>query len=271
MLTDVIDDLACAVCGADVSLAGGAARCRAGHSFDVARQGYVSMLGGHRRSTGDTAQMVAARERFLSAGHFGPLRDAVVAAAISGSAEGCVVEVGAGTGHYLAAVLDALPERHGIALDASTAASRRAARRHPRAGAVACDAWERLPVRTGAAAVVLNVFAPRNGPEMRRVLAPTGTLVVATPTQRHLQELVERLGLLRVDETKERRVEDALGSWFHQLRSVAVEHEMRLGPGDVSDVVAMGPSAHHVAPPERLPEALTVTCSVRVSTFAARP
>ncbi len=271
MLTDVIEDLACAVCGADVSLAGGAVRCRSGHSFDVARQGYVSMLAGHRRASGDTPGMVAARERFLSAGHFGPLRDAVVAAAASVAAQETVVDVGAGTGHYLAAVLDALPQRRAIALDASTAAMRRAARCHPRAGAVACDVWERLPVRTGAAALVLNVFAPRNGAEMRRVLGPSGVLVVATPTQRHLQELVERLGLLRVDETKEQRVEHALGSWFHASRSVLVEHELHLGPRAVADVVAMGPSAHHVAPPEGLPEAITVTCSVRVSTFDARP
>lgn len=271
MLTDVVDDLACAVCGADTTLAGGAVRCRAGHSFDVARQGYVSMLAGHRGASGDAPEMVAARDRFLSGGNFGPVRDAVVAAATQVRAEGCVVDVGAGTGDYLAAVLDALPERRGIALDASTAASRRAARCHPRAGAVACDAWERLPVRTGAAAVVLNVFAPRNGAEMSRVLAPGGALVVATPTQRHLHELVERLGLLRVDESKAQRVEDALGPWFGESGSVLVEHAMQLGPADVADVVAMGPSAHHVAPPEGLPDELDVTCSVKVTTFVASP
>lgn len=270
VLTDVIEDLACATCGADVTLVEGAVRCREGHSFDVARHGYVSMAGGRRRAAGDTPEMVAARERFLSAGHFGPLREAVVASAAPGVA-GCVVDAGAGTGHYLAAVLDAHSDRRGIALDASTAACRCASRCHPRAGAVACDVWERLPVRTGAAAVVLNVFAPRNGAEMHRVLAPGGTLIVATPTRRHLRELVERLGLLRVDASKEQRVEDALGPWFQESGSVLVEHDMHLSAADVADVVAMGPSAHHVAAPEGLPAELGVTCSVKVSTFAARP
>lgn len=271
MLTDVIDDLACAVCGVAVALRDDAVRCEAGHSFDVARQGYVSMLPGRRSSPGDSPQMVAARERFLAAGHFGPLAEAIVSSAAAVAGAGCVVDAGAGTGHYLGRVLDALPGRHGIALDASAAASRRAARCHARAGAVACDAWARWPVRTGAAGVVLNVFAPRNGEEARRALGAGGAIVVATPTPRHLEELVARFGLLQVDEAKEQRVESALGEWFRESGSHVVEHGMRLRAGEAADVVAMGPSAHHVAAPAGLPDELEVTCSVRVSTFVVRP
>lgn len=272
VLSDVIDDLVCPSCGRAVELAATAVRCPEGHSFDVARQGYVSMLSGRRPPSGDTPEMVAARERFLAGGHFAPLRDAVVEAAVAVDAPGCVVDAGAGTGHYLTAVLDALPDGRGIALDSSATALRRAARCHPRAGAVACDVWAGLPVRSGAAGVLLNVFAPRNGTDMRRVLAPGGAIVVAAPTGRHLHELVESLGLLRVDESKEQRVSDALEPSFVEAESTLVEHTMTLRPAEVADVVAMGPSAHHVAAaPEDLPVETVVTCSVRVSTFVARP
>ena len=128
---------------------------------------------------GDTAAMVQARADFLAAGHFAGLAaevadtaaEALAAAAADGAGAGCVVESGAGTGYYLARVLDALPGRVGIALDRSRYALRRAARAHERIGAVACDVWRRLPVTATAAALALDVFAPRNGAELRRILS----------------------------------------------------------------------------------------------------
>ena len=45
---------------------GGALRCAAGHSFDIARQGYVNLVPGRA----DTPEMVEARDAFLRAGHF---------------------------------------------------------------------------------------------------------------------------------------------------------------------------------------------------------
>ncbi|HEX2196693.1 MAG TPA: methyltransferase domain-containing protein [Actinomycetota bacterium] len=271
MLADVVDDLVCSLCGAEVSLDGRTVRCSAGHSFDVARHGYVSMLVGRGPRTGDTAEMVGARRRFLGAGHYSPLRDAVVAAC-AGAPPGCVVDVGAGTGYYLAAVLTAPPDRTGIALDSSPAALRVAARCHSRVGAVACDAWSGLPVRTSAAGVVLNVFAPRNGAEMHRVLAPDGVLVVVTPTDAHLRELVAAPGLVSVDAAKERRVEEALGPWFDETSSVVVDHEMSLSRAEACDALAMGPSARHVVPdPAALPERVRVRASARVTTYCPRP
>ena len=60
----------------------------------------------------------------------------------------------------------------GLAFDVTKPALRRAARAHPRVGAVLADTWGPLPLADGSADVLLNVFAPRNGPEMRRVLRP---------------------------------------------------------------------------------------------------
>jgi 23S rRNA (guanine745-N1)-methyltransferase len=127
-----------------------------------------------------------------------------------------------------------------------------------------------LPVRAAAAGVVLDVFAPRNGSEMRRVLGPGGALVVATPTGRHLEELVRTLGLVTVDEDKRRRVEEALGPWFGAVSSELVEFEVQLRRDEVRDLVAMGPSARHVVPDlDARPEPASVTVSVEVTAYAA--
>jgi len=53
------------------STGGGALACALGHSFDVAKEGHVNlMVGRGSRATGDTAEMLAARRRFLDAGHY---------------------------------------------------------------------------------------------------------------------------------------------------------------------------------------------------------
>ncbi|MDX6556281.1 MAG: rRNA (guanine745-N1)-methyltransferase [Miltoncostaeaceae bacterium] len=271
----VVALVACAICGGPLAEAGGTLRCPAGHAFDVARQGYASLLPGDAPPGGDTAAMVAAREAFLSAGHYAPLAEAVAAAAVAASngVPGAVVEVGAGPGAQLAMVLDRLPDRIGLAVDRSAAACRRAARAHPRMGAVVADVWRGIPVRDDAAAVVIDVFAPRNGAEMRRILHAGGALVVASPTPRHLAELVEPLGLLEVDDRKEERIEAALGSGWRREAAVEVEARLALPHADVELLVAMGPSAWHARGDEMaeriraLPDPAPTTLSATVATY----
>lgn len=277
MLADVIGCLACPHCGGELALEERTAGCDAGHSFDIARQGYVSLLPGDAHTgTADTAAMVAAREAFLAAGHFEPLAGAIAAAVadalVDGSA-GCAAEVGAGTGYYLARVLDALPGRVGIALDISRYALRRAARAHPRMGAVACDVWRGLPLRSGSVAALVNVFAPRNPAEFARVLAPGGALVIATPEPDHLAELVDALGLLDVEPGKAERLAEAFAVGFEHVRTVHVREPLPLTHADAAALAAMGPSAHHAGPDTQrahladLPEPVRTRLSVTVTAY----
>jgi 23S rRNA (guanine745-N1)-methyltransferase len=246
-------------------------RCSSGHVFDVARQGYVNLLAGKATVTGDNAAMVAARDEFLSAGHYAPI---VAATAAASAGDGCVLDLGAGTGHYLAAVLDASPDRVGVALEIAKPALRRAARAYPRLGAVGADTWGRLPVRDGAISVALNVFAPRNAAEIARVLAPGGRLVVVSPTPAHLGELVSALDLLTVGEDKAARVSASLPGFVESTQDKC-EFAMSLTQEEVVALVGMGPSAWHVdvaalrARSTALPA--RVTASVTVTTYVREP
>ena len=117
--------------------------------------------------------------------------------------------------------------------------------------AVVCDAWQALPVADGVAALVLDVFAPRNPPEFRRVLRPGGKLLVVTPTARHLSELVTGLGLLSVDERKPERLEQALGADF-----VLLEQDRTRGAADAAGL----PKSRRSRPWARAP----VICDLRI-------
>ena len=287
MLQDVAAFLACPVCGEELALSDGMLACGNRHSFDVARQGYVNLLPGRARPhTADTTEMLEARATFLASGRYSPIADAVADAAAcalgdpAGAGgdviEGCVVDAGAGPGYYLARVLDTLPDRAGLAFDISAHAARRAARTHERIASIVCDTWKRLPIRSDAAALVLDVFSPRNAEEFARILAPRGGLIVVTPAAGHQGEIVGVLGLVSVDERKDERLEDSLGGLFDLEAQTPVEFEMPLSHAEVATLVAMGPSSRHVSPEDlaqrlsRLPEPLVVTASVRVRTYRVR-
>jgi 23S rRNA (guanine745-N1)-methyltransferase len=271
--------LACPVCGADLAALPGdrGLGCAAGHSFDRARQGQVTLLApGARAPSGDSAAMVADRAGFLAAGHYAGVTTALAAAvrADGDRPPATLLDLGGGTGQHLAAVLEGLPGAVGVVLDSSRYAARRAARAHPRAMAVVADAWQRLPVRDAAVDRLLIVFAPRNGAETARVLRPDGRLVVVTPAPDHLHELVGPLELLRVDPDKPARLAASLEPHLERVASAAHREVLSLDRAAVLALVGMGPHARHRARDAvatalaALPEPMAVTVSVEVATYA---
>ncbi|MEX3562466.1 methyltransferase domain-containing protein [Corynebacterium phoceense] len=280
MLADVIDLLADPVDGTPLAGADDCARlvAESGHSYDVAKQGYVTLApGAGLKHKGDDAAMVEARETYLSRGHFAPFVEAVTGAVqdvvdlAPEEHSPALLEVGAGTGYYLAHTLDSLDGARGVGLDISTHAAKHLAKAHPRIGAVVADAWERLPLRDGAIDAISVVFAPRNPAEFQRVLAPHGQVVVLTPAAGHLDELRAPLGILGVEEGKvERMYEQAKGYLEQAADPVDISFPIVLDKASIIAQVGMSPSARHISAEQlaermaSLPESITVTARARL-------
>ncbi|MEW2398075.1 putative RNA methyltransferase [Streptomyces sp. NPDC046862] len=277
MREEAVRYLRCPHCSDAMTMADGTLRCSLKHSFDVAKQGYVNLLRGAARFSADTADMVTDRADFLAAGHYAPIAESLAALAresapVSGD-PGCVVDIGGGTGYYHARVVSELSGREGILLDISKFAARRAARAHPRISAVVADAWDRLPFGDRSASVVLNVFAPRNPAELRRVLRREGVLLVVTPRPDHLRELVDALGLMRVDEQKDERLADQFAGHFTEVARQGLHSTMALDHKALPQLVGMGPNAWHQQGGQLaqrvslLPEPCDVTLSVTLTAY----
>ena len=302
--------LLCPVCRNALRFGGGGARtlvCGAGHSFDAARQGYFNFLVGKGTVfEADSADMVAARFDFLSAGHYQRLADAIADLAAptlmdAPAGRPVVLDAGTGTGHYLRAVLDrvaldragpdlAVPRESAdgvsgegvsadgvsaaaIGLDISKFALRRAARMNPEALTVVGDVWQPLPVAENAVDVVTVVFAPRNAPEFARVLRPGGRLVVVTPRPGHLEEVAGLSGMLGIEPAKDERLAASLGEHFAPGETRDLDLALTLSPRDVANLAYMGPAGHHLdraalaALEAALPDRTSVSARFRISVF----
>ena len=254
---EAVSLLACPVCACPLRLGEGFLACPRGHSFDVAREGYVNLLAPQHRTRnidGDRAEMVQARGRFHDAGHFGPLSDALgeavahrLAARVA-TGPAVVLEVGCGDGYYLGGVSRALVPSYGAVIlgtDLSKSAVRTAARSHPGAAFFVADLNQRIYLQDAVVSVLLDVFSPRNPAEFDRVLEPGGTVMVVIPGPDHFASVRAAHALLDIQPEKERLLVERFAERF----SVVGRHELRypldLGPNDIRDFVAMGPSSWH--------------------------
>ena len=231
---------------------------------------------GVRHAFGDDPGMVAARVNVEQAGHFEPLTAALVetAGGVADAGVSLVLDVGAGTGHHLAEVLGALPQARGVALDASRSAARWAARTHQSLAAVRGDVWRQIPLGDRTVDLALNVFAPRNGPELGRVVRPGGTVLSVTPASTHLHELAA-LHSMRIDPDKTARLRRALGPWFHPISVRTITWTVRVTREQAAIVLCMGPAARHLRPDfdRRLAafgESIPVTAATQLRMFRRR-
>jgi 23S rRNA (guanine745-N1)-methyltransferase len=177
--------------------------CEKGHSFDVARSGYVNLLQPQDRRSkqpGDAAQAVAARRRLHDRGVTAPLLEGI-AEMLGAAAEDSVLDAGCGEGYYLGQ----LARRFGFAghgVDISIPAVDLAARRYPECEWIVANADRAIPYVSGSFSAVLSITARMNSPEFRRVLRDGGRLLVAIPAPDDLIE-VRGEGRDRVERTVE--------------------------------------------------------------------
>jgi 23S rRNA (guanine745-N1)-methyltransferase len=190
--------LACSVRGCQLPLEPqpGVFACARGHSYDVARAGYLNLLQPQDRKSriaGDPPPAVDARARLLDAGIGMQLLESVAAAAPRIAAltpASVAADLGCGTGHLLRLV----HERSGaatIGIDLSARAIELASRRAPHLQWVVANADRRLPLLDGSIDLLMSIHARRNPGDAARVIAANGALLVAIPAHDDLVELRE--------------------------------------------------------------------------------
>jgi 23S rRNA (guanine745-N1)-methyltransferase len=204
--------------------------CEAGHSYDVARSGYVNLLqpqDRRSRAAGDPISAIDARSSLLAADVGRRVIEAIVNR-VSGLELGpdpVIVDLGCGSGDALAAATET---GTGIGIDLSTAAIDRAARRFPAHMWVVANADRRLPLLDHSVDLVLSVHGRRNPPETGRVLSAGRYHLVAVPAPDDLIELRELVQGTRLERDRAEAVLAEHAGRFHLLDRVVVRQTLDL-------------------------------------------
>jgi 23S rRNA (guanine745-N1)-methyltransferase len=206
--------------------------CPRGHSFDVARSGYVNLLqpqDSKSRNPGDTAAAVTARRRLHDRGVTAPLLQAIADVAAPARSD-TILDAGCGDGFYLAS-LAGLSGAEGLGIDISIPAIDAAARRYPECAWLVANADRFIPCHDGAFSLVTSITARMNPAEFNRVLRPDGRLLIALPAPYDIAEIrgegrdAPHFGLISQTRTTTHAdldaagVEDVLHAIYRPMRS----------------------------------------------------
>jgi 23S rRNA (guanine745-N1)-methyltransferase len=206
--------------------------CARGHSFDIARSGYVNLLqpqDSRSRAPGDSAAAVAARRRLHDTGVTEPLARGIREIAGASSVDS-VLDVGCGDGFYLGSVTRAAGCA-GSGVDIALAAVDAAARRNTECQWVVANADRFVPWSEKSFSVVMSITGRMNPAEFGRVLREDGRLLVALPSP---EDLIELRGAGR-DRTQ--RTVEEFGGQFRLVRHERVTTTSELDAASVEDVL----------------------------------
>ena len=180
-------ELICPLCENDLSKTDKTYLCTHGHSFDIARQGYVNLLTvqqKHSLAPGDTREQVLSRRSFLEEGHYAPICQALIEAAKALEITGPILDIGCGEGYYSSRLAEALSAEL-TGLDISKEAVRCAAAKYKNALWITATAAH-IPVKSESVGLLTSLFALTLPEEFHRVLKKGGYYFQVLAAQDHL-------------------------------------------------------------------------------------
>lgn len=176
--------------------------CLNGHSFDVARRGYVNLLPVQQRRSknpGDSKEMVLARTAFLAGGAYAPIADRLNELThelvdVHHGKELCLLDAGCGEGYYLEHLLQSLRQKpvHRdvalIGLDISKPAIMAAVKRSKQITWLIASNRQ-PPLLPGSVDVIFCLFGFPVYDSFKGLLRPGGKIILVESGPEHLLEL----------------------------------------------------------------------------------
>ncbi|MDC4784343.1 putative RNA methyltransferase [Acinetobacter baumannii] len=265
-------NLMCPVCRQRLELVSKTWRCEQGHSYDIAKQGYVNLhvvQHKHSKNPGDTPESIDARRAFLQGGYYQPLQQAIVHLLKDLKAK-MVLDIGCGEGYYTSTMQQVVEQCIGV--DIAKNAVQRAAKLNDKVTWVV-GTGATLPVIDQSMDVCTSLFSPIPQTEILRVLKDDGYLIVVTPATDHLYAMREALFEQVNPHTPQKFVEQ-LQDLFELKEQQVIDAPLVLDQQALKNLIAMTPYAYKASPERRMQleqkAHLQVTASFQIYLFQKR-
>ncbi len=187
----------CPLCSSEMKLIDSKSLiCNNNHCYDLAKQGYVNMLS-HALKTKYDRQMFASRRIICRKGLFDPMinkiKNLIIAGALSRGEQLKILDAGCGEGSHLAMILEKVTQNSGTAplgvgLDISKEAIIMASKEYKNIIWCVGD-LAGAPFAGGCFDFILNILAPANYAEFKRMISPYGRVIKVIPGRDYLKEL----------------------------------------------------------------------------------
>ena len=236
--------LRCPVCGGKLDRVERSYRCESGHSFDIARQGYVNLLPvqqKHSAQPGDTKEQVNARRAFLEGDFYFPIVKTLQELVAKYGCPGPVLDAGCGEGYYSSRLAHAMGAQL-IGLDISKEAVRAAAGRYKDALWL-CASAAHLPVEDHSIGLLTSLFAMTAPEEFRRALRPDGLFIQVLAAQDHLMGL-KSIIYPQLHNKEKDSVPELPG--FQLVESVPVRFSFTVEDAQVQNLLYMTPHVYRI-------------------------
>lgn len=265
MKVDGWKEFACPMDGLPLVREGGSLRCEKAHTFDFAKEGYCNLLLVQQKGSpdpGDNKEMVAARKRFLDAGHFQPIAEKTFDFVLLLSMENQlqsgpgahfrIVDSGCGEGYYLNRFAEYAQESSNSSrlelcgMDISKSAIKSASRRSKEISWVVA-ANNQPPFAKDGVDLILSMFGFPAWESFKKVQPAGGLVLLVDPAANHLIEM-RKVIYPKVKETAPNSLKEAIQAGYAVEREESLQFTVKLeSQEEIQDLLAMTPHAYRIS------------------------
>lgn len=247
ILQKTIEVFSCPICQSEMNISGGSLVCALGHSYDIAKAGYVNFLT-RPVKTDYSKKMLGYRREVIEAGFFKPLLDEAVSC-LGSVMPGYILDAGCGEGSQLAYIVSQLGNNiNAVGADISKDGVIAGAKSYKNIAYIAGDIAG-LPLKDESISGIVNILSPANYSEFNRILKPGGLLIKVVPNADYLKELRQ---IFFEDSNKANYTNDSVVEIFKsnypQCSSKDIKYSFPVSRDILEKVVAMSPLSWRANP-----------------------